>query len=89
MHQNPCKQPRRPDRFRPEAFKQGSTLTRCFVRELPVSDHWFGFSDAGRAFHALVIVGRSAPASVRDEPWRILDSLRLDPDVQPDWRAGP
>jgi hypothetical protein len=64
-------------------------LTTCFVRDLPVTDHWFGFGDAGRAFHVLVIVGRSAPEGVRREAWDILDSLRFDPDVKPAWQAGP
>lgn len=80
--------PPRPERFRPEQFKGGSTLTACFVRDLPVTDHWFGFGDAGRAFHVLVIVGRSAPERVRREAWEILDSLRFDTSVQPDWQAG-
>jgi hypothetical protein len=80
--------PPRPERFRPEQFLDGSTLTDCFVKDLPVTDHWFGFSDAERAFHVLVIVGRSAPERVRREPWRILDSLRFDPEVKPDWPAS-
>jgi hypothetical protein len=79
----------RPERFRPERFRQGSMFTSCFVRDLPVSDHWFGFSDADRAFHVLVIVGRSAPERLRRQPWQILDSLRFDPEVRPDWEAGP
>jgi hypothetical protein len=79
----------RPEHFRPEHFRGGSTFTRCFVRDLPVSDHWFGFSDAGRAFHVLVIVGRSAPERVRRQAWEILDSLRFDPDAEPAWQAGP
>jgi hypothetical protein len=58
------------------------------VRKLPVTDHWFGFSDAGRAFHVLVIVGRSASERVRTETWEILDSLRFDRSVKPDWPAG-
>jgi hypothetical protein len=80
--------PPRPQRFRPEQSEQGSTLTQCFVSDLPVTDHWFGFNDSERAFHALVIVGRLAPERVRAEAWRILDSLRFDPDVKPDWPAS-
>jgi hypothetical protein len=80
--------PPRPERFRPKHFPQGSTLTQCFVRDLPVTDHWFGFNDSERALHALVIVGRSAPERVRAEAWRTLDSLRFDPDVKPDWPAS-
>jgi hypothetical protein len=81
--------PPRPARFEPEQFKQSSKFTACFVGDLPVTDHWVGFSDAGRAFHVLVIVGRSAPERVSGEAWEILDSLRVDPGVKPDWQAGP
>lgn len=81
--------PPRPERFRPETFPHGSTFTACFVGDLPVTDHWFGFADAGRAFHTLVIIGREAPQHVRDEAWGILDRLRFDPHVRPDWPASP
>jgi hypothetical protein len=85
---NPLSHPPRPDSFRPEDFPGGSTLTACLVGGLPVEDHWSGFSDAGRAFHALVIVGRAAPEHVRDEAWSILDRVRFDPAVRPDWKAS-
>jgi hypothetical protein len=84
---NPLSYPPRPERFRPESFPDGSTFTDCFVGELPVEDHWFGFADAGRAFHVLVIVGEGAPRNVREQAWSILDRLRFDPDVRPDWKA--
>lgn len=85
---NRLSHPPRPDRFRPESFPDGSTFTGCFVADLPVEDHWFGFADAGRAFHVLVIIGRAAPRHVRDEAWSILDRLRFDPRVRPDWKAS-
>jgi hypothetical protein len=85
---NPLSFPPRPDRFRPEDFPHGSTFTDCFVGDLPVEDHWFGFADADRAFHVLVIIGRAAPKHVRNEAWSILDRLDLDPDVRPDWKAS-
>jgi hypothetical protein len=85
---NPRSHPPRPERFRPENFPDGSTFTDCFVGELPVEDHWFGFADAGRAFHVLLIIGRAAPRDVHDEAWGILDRLRFDPDVRPDWKAS-
>jgi hypothetical protein len=81
--------PPRPERFRAEDFPGGSTFTDCFVGDLPVEDHWFGFADAGRAFHTLVIIGQAAPPHVRDEAWGILDRLSFDPQVRPDWEAGP
>jgi hypothetical protein len=86
---NSLSHPPRPERFRPESFPDGSTFTDCFVGDLPVEDHWFGFADAGRAFHVLVILGRAAPQHVRNEAWTILDRLRLDPGVRPDWKASP
>jgi hypothetical protein len=85
---NPLSFTPRPDRFRPEDFPGGSTFTDCFVGDLPVEDSWFGFADAGRAFHVLVIIGRAAPRHVRDEAWSILDRLRFDPHVRPDWKAS-
>jgi hypothetical protein len=84
---NRLSHPPRPDRFRPDDFEDGSMFTDCFVGDLPVDDHWFGFSDAGRAFHVLVIVGRDARDDVRDEAWAILDRLRFDPRVRPRWKA--
>jgi hypothetical protein len=85
---NRLSHPPRPDRFRPEHFPDGSTFTNCFVGDVAVEDHWFGFADAGRAFHVLVIIGRAAPKQVRDEAWSILDRLRFDPHVRPDWEAS-
>jgi hypothetical protein len=85
---NPLSHPPRPDHFRPEDFPDGSTFTDCFVGDLPVEDHWFGFADAGRAFHVLVIIGRAAPNHVRHAAWSVLDRLRFDPDVRPDWKAS-
>jgi hypothetical protein len=51
-------------------------------------DYWFGFGDAGRAFHVLVAIGRNARPELRRDAFRILDSLRFDPSVKPDWRAS-
>jgi hypothetical protein len=85
---NPVSFPPRPDRFRSEEFPDGSTLTDCFVGDLPVEDHWFGFADSNRAFHVLVIIGRAAPNHVRDEAWGILDRLHFDPSVRPEWKAS-
>jgi hypothetical protein len=48
---------------------------------------WLYFSDAARHFHLLVVFGRDASPGVRRDAWRILDSLRLEPDVKPDWPA--
>jgi hypothetical protein len=52
------------------------------------TDHWFGFTDADRHFHVLVAFGPEAPQAVRDEAWAVLDSLRVDPSIQPDWQSS-
>jgi hypothetical protein len=85
--------PPRPSHFRPDPALPGrSTWPYCAVRPgdppLPMLDYWFGFGDAGRAFHVLVAVGRSAPAGVRRDAFRILDSLRFDANVKPDWQSS-
>ena len=49
--------------------------------------HWRNFTDSGRHFHTLVRVGPDALPSAAEQAWRILDSLRLDPDARPDWPA--
>jgi hypothetical protein len=40
--------------------------------------HWFEFRQAGRGFHVLVAVGRSAPMARVRQAAALLDSLRLD-----------
>jgi hypothetical protein len=45
---------------------------------IPMLDYWFGFRDAGRAFHVFVGIGKEAPEEVRREAFGILDSLRLE-----------
>jgi hypothetical protein len=50
--------------------------------------YWRNFSDAGRHFHTLVVIGPDAPASVRAQAWGILDSLRFDPDRVPTWASS-
>jgi hypothetical protein len=46
------------------------------------------FTDAERHFHVLVVLGGDVPATVEEEAWRILDGLRLDQKVRPDWPAS-
>jgi len=52
------------------------------------TDHWFGFTDGGRHFHVLVAFGPDAPAEVQRQAWEILDRLRIDPAVRPDWPSS-
>jgi hypothetical protein len=85
--------PPRPARFLPDPELPGrSTWPDCAERPgappLSILDYWFGFGDAGRAFHVLVAVGRSAPAGLRRDAFRILDNLHFDPNVKPDWQSS-
>jgi hypothetical protein len=85
--------PPRPARFSPSPELPGrSTWPYCAVAPgdppLPILDHWFGFGDAGRAFHVLVAVGRSAPEGVRRDAFGVLDRLRFDPNVKPGWQSS-
>jgi hypothetical protein len=85
--------PPRPATFEPDPSLPGSsTWPYCISgdheRPIPMLDYWFGFGDAGRAFHVFVGVGREAPDELRHEAFAILDTLRFDPDVKPDWQSA-
>jgi hypothetical protein len=82
--------PRRPTHFRFEP-DHGSEFVDCVRMKgrSGITDHWFEFEDAGRLFHVLVVFGESAPDAVRSEAYEILDTLRFDPSVTPDWDGSP
>jgi hypothetical protein len=81
--------PPRPAHF---AFETGMTseFTECLrtTQRIPLKDHWFRFTDAGRHFHVLVAIGADAPPGAGRDAYRMLDSLRFDPSVKPDWRTS-
>jgi hypothetical protein len=79
--------PPRPARFG-RGFGGASEVEAC-VKPARFTDHWFGFTDGGRHFNVLVVFGLEASPQVEDQAWAILDSLRVDPKVQPDWHASP
>jgi hypothetical protein len=79
--------PPRPVRFGPQLG--GASEVEACVKPARFTDHWFSFTDGGRHFHVLVVFGLQASRQVEDQAWAILDSLRVDPRVQPDWRASP
>jgi hypothetical protein len=75
--------PPRPASFEPDPRLPGkSELPYCARGHkgppIPMLDYWFGFRDAGRAFHVFVGIGKEAPEEVRREAFGILDSLRLE-----------
>lgn len=78
--------PPRPAHFGPELG--GPSEASACAPGARFTDHWFGFTDGGRHFHVLVAFGPDAPAAVQREAWQILDSLRIDPDIRPDWRSA-
>ena len=49
---------------------------------------WLPFTDAGRHFYALVVIGPDASRRVHEEAFALIDTLRFDPAVQPDWQAS-
>jgi hypothetical protein len=81
--------PPRPAHFEYEAG-QTSEFTECLrtTEGIPLKDHWFRFTDAGRHFHVLVAIGAEAPAGVEADAYGLLDSLHFDPSVNPDWRSS-
>ena len=84
--------PARPASFEPDPQLPGlSEWPYCdgyAEPPIPMLDYWFGFSDVGRAFHVFVGIGKDAPSEVRRDAFDILDSLRFDPAVKPDWPSA-
>jgi hypothetical protein len=77
--------PPRPAHFGPE-LGGPSEAAQC-VPKAHFTDHWFGITAGGRHFHVRVAFGPDTPAATRDEAWAILDGLKVDPAVRPNWRA--
>jgi hypothetical protein len=78
--------PTRPAHFGPELG--GPSEASACVPGARFADHWFGFSDGRRHFHVMVAFGPQASAEVQRQAWAILDSLRVDPGVVPDWQSS-
>jgi hypothetical protein len=81
--------PPRPDHFSFEPG-MGSEFTDCLrkTRGVALKDHWFRFTDGGRHFHVLVAIGESAYPGAMADAYRMLDSLRFDAAVRPNWPAS-
>jgi hypothetical protein len=78
--------PARPAHFGPELG--GPSEASACTPSAHFTDHWFTFSDAGRHFHVMVAFGPQASQDVQREAWAILDGVRVDPSVVPDWRSS-
>ena len=71
--------PARPPRFTLPPRSDDTDAEACVSDPQRLEFHWFGFRDAGRGFHVLVVLGRDAPPERRREAEALLDSLRFDP----------
>jgi hypothetical protein len=71
--------PARPHPFTLPPRSQGTDAQACVRDSKRLEFHWFGFRDAGRGFHVLVVLGRDAPPERRQQAEALLDSLRFEP----------
>jgi hypothetical protein len=78
--------PARPAHFGPELG--GPSEAAACTPNAHFTDHWFTFSDGGRHFHVMVAFGPQASEHVQRQAWAILDGLRVDPGVLPDWQSS-
>ncbi len=79
--------PRRP--ARPRATRANTQGPEAACGDRPGTNvHWLNFTDAGRHLHVLIVIGPDVRRSMRRQPWRILDTLRLNPEFRPDWPSS-
>jgi hypothetical protein len=81
--------PPRPASFATLAETRGGDISACLGSPGKTVEYWRPFSDANRRFYALVVLGTRAPKRIREEAFAVLDRLRFDPTVQPDWKSTP
>ncbi len=81
--------PPRPERFAARASPHRGDVSGCLPDARGLVEFWLPFSDAGRHFYAMVVLGGDAPASVRAEAFAVLDRLRFDPAAKPGWKSSP
>jgi hypothetical protein len=67
--------PPRPEHF--DASLGGPSEAGECAPDVRMSEHWFGFTDNGRHFYALVAFGPAASKDAQDDAWRLLDSLEV------------
>jgi hypothetical protein len=79
----------RPRRFDARAQFERGDVADCLDDGRGLVESWLPFTDAGRHFYAIVVLGADAPDAIRAEAFAILDRLRFDPTAQPDWRSTP
>jgi hypothetical protein len=77
--------PPRPAAFGPQLDRPSEA--RACLPHARFQDHRFAFADGDRRFHVEVAFGPDASANTKRQAWAILDSLRVDGTVRPDWPA--
>ncbi len=78
--------PPRPASFGPDLG--GPSEASTCVHGTRFSDHRFAFAEGDRRFEVDVAFGSAATQATRLQAWGILDSLRVDRRVRPDWPAS-
>jgi hypothetical protein len=73
---DPSEFPARPARFGPSLG--GPSEAAACVPGTRMFERFFGFTDHGRHFYALVAFGPDASKATRDEAWGVLDSLKIE-----------
>jgi hypothetical protein len=81
--------PRRPASFGASVEQRDGDIASCLGHSADTREYWIPFRDAHRRFYALVVLGVRAPQRIRDEAFGILDRLRFDRTVLPDWKSSP
>jgi hypothetical protein len=81
--------PPRPASFAGRAEQRGGDIGACLGGRPHTREYWIPFGDANRRFYALVVLGPRAPEKVREEAFAVLDRMRFDPAVLPDWKSSP
>ncbi|MDQ3956550.1 MAG: hypothetical protein M3285_13480 [Actinomycetota bacterium] len=65
--------PDRPADFRAEARPAGGL--ECVPEDAAYDTYWIPFNDEGRAFYALLVIGKDARDATRDDAWATLNSF--------------
>jgi hypothetical protein len=77
----------RPPHFTASMGIGDSEVNECVPRPRKFDSRWIWVRDGRRFFHVLVALGKDAPASLRQQAFSLLDSLRFG-RFRPDWRSA-
>lgn len=77
----------RPADFSEKARPERGDVAGCLRDGSRLAEFWMPFTDEGRHFYAIVVLGPDVPSDIRAQAFEILDRMRFDPAVRPDWSA--